>query len=262
MDLELKDKVALVTAASKGIGRAVAHRLAAEAATVALSSRAAGRIEAAIAEIGPTAGSLSPYPADLADPGATEALVPAVVAAHGRLDIAVLNTPGPRITAFLDTTSQDWADAYDLLVRPVVQLARDAARQMVDQGGGTIVFLTSTWVRQPVTGGVLSAAMRSALSATAKQMAVELGPHGVRVNQLMPGATATGRMESLLAAKAAAGSSSREEELAKIVKDIPLGRWAEPEEIADAVVFLASPRSAFVTGSALAVDGGFIRSTI
>jgi 3-oxoacyl-[acyl-carrier protein] reductase len=261
VDLELKDKVALVTAASKGIGRAVAHRLAAEAATVALSSRAAGRIEAAIAEIGPTAGSLSPYPADLADPGATEALVPAVVAAHGRLDIAVLNTPGPRITAFLDTTSQDWADAYDLLVRPVVQLARDAARQMVDQGGGSIVFLTSTWVRQPASGGVLSAAMRSALSATAKQMALELAPHGVRVNQLMPGATGTGRMESILSSKAAANGTSRDEELAKVVENIPLGRWAEPEEIADAVAFLVSPRSAFVTGSALAVDGGAIRST-
>lgn len=262
MDLELKDKVALVTAAGKGIGRAVAQRLAMEAATVALSSRDPGRVDAAIAEIGPVAGALSAHPADLADPAATEALVPSVVAAHGRLDIAVLNTPGPRIAAFLDTTAQDWADAYDLLVRPVVQVARDAARQMVAQGGGSIVFLTSTWVRQPAVGGVLSAAMRSALSATAKQMALELAPHGVRVNQLMPGATGTGRMESILEAKAIANGSSRDAELAAVVSGIPLGRWAEPEEIADAVAFLASPRSAFVTGSALAVDGGAIRSTI
>jgi 3-oxoacyl-[acyl-carrier protein] reductase len=92
-------------------------------------------------------------------------------------------------------------------------------------------------------------------------MALELAPHGVRVNQLMPGATGTGRMESILSSKAAANGTSRDEELAKVVENIPLGRWAEPEEIADAVAFLVSPRSAFVTGSALAVDGGAIRST-
>lgn len=259
MDLELKDKVALVTAAGKGIGRAVAHRLAAEAATVALSSRDPERVDAAIAELGPVAGALCAHPADLSAPTAVTELVPAVVAEHGRLDLVVLNTPGPRISAFLDTTDDDWATAYDLLVRPVVRLARDAARHMVDQGGGSIVFLTSTWVRQPAPGGVLSAAMRSALSATAKEMAAELAPHGVRVNQVMPGATGTGRMESILETKATAHGTSRDAELAKVVADIPLGRWARAEEIADAVAFLASGRASFVTGSALAVDGGAVR---
>ncbi|MGD9530436.1 SDR family oxidoreductase [Pseudonocardia sp.] len=260
MDLDLKDKVALVTAAGRGIGRAVAHRLAAEAAVVALSSRSAAGVDATIAELTPSAGTLCGHPADLADPDATAGLVPEVVAEHGRLDIAVLNTPGPRIGAFLDTTDEDWAHAYDLLVRPVVRLARDAARQMVAQGGGSIVLLTSTWVRQPAPGGVLSAAMRSALSATAKAMATELAPHGVRVTQVMPGATGTGRMEAILESKAAAHGTSRDAELAGVVADIPLGRWGAPEEIADVVAFLASERASFMTGSAVAVDGGAIRA--
>jgi NAD(P)-dependent dehydrogenase (short-subunit alcohol dehydrogenase family) len=260
MDLDLKDKVALVTAAGKGIGRAVAHRLATEAAIVALSSRRADGVNAAIAEIGPVAGALCGHPADLTDPEATARLVPSVVAEHGRLDIAVINTPGPRIIPFLDTTDEDWSGAYDLLVRPAVRLARDAARQMIGQGGGSIVFITSTWVRQPAPGGVLSAALRSALSTAAKAMAGELAPHRVRVAQVMPGATGTGRMEAILEAKAAAHGTTRDAELAEVVANIPLGRWAAPEEIADVVAFLASDRASFMTGSAVAVDGGAVRT--
>jgi len=117
-------------------------------------------------------------------------------------------------------------------------------------------------VRQPSPGGVLSASLRSAVSGLAKQMALELAPLGVRVNQVQPGATATERMQAIIAAKASANGTSAEEEQAKVVHEIPLGRWAEPEEIADAVAFLSSPRSSFVLGSALAVDGGAVRAVL
>jgi len=254
MNLELNGKVALVTAASKGIGRAVVKELATEGARVAMSSSSGLRLS--------VAHKISLHPADLADPQATANLFKNVIAEYGRLDILVMNTPGPRILPFVETTAEDWANAYNILVRPAVELALMASRQMVEQGGGSIVFLTSTWVKQPSSGGVLSSTMRSAISAMCKQMAIELAGHNIRVNQVMPGATGTDRMKTIMATKAAANRSSEEEEVARAVREIPLGRWAQPEEIASAVAFLASARSAFTTGASLQLDGGAIRSTL
>jgi len=251
MDLGLQGKTALVTAASRGIGHAIATLLAAEGATVAAAAR---KPEA-------TPG-VTPWPVDLSDAAAVDRLVPEVVSAHGRLDVLVVNTPGPRILPFLQTERADWDLAYDQLVRPAVQLASAASRVMVEQGGGSILFITSTWVKQPQPGGVLSASMRSLISALSKQMAVELAPHGVRVNQLMPGATGTDRMRRINRAKAEANGTTEDEEQAKVVSAIPLGRWAESEEIARAAAYLVSPAAAFTTGQALAVDGGAIRSTL
>ncbi|MFW0784877.1 SDR family oxidoreductase [Gordonia sp. CPCC 206044] len=255
MYLGLEKGVALVTAASRGIGRATAERLALEGMTVVAAARTVGTD---VEDLGD--GRIVPFEADLSDTEATAALVASVVEMHGSLDVAILNTPGPVIKPALDLTWTEWQAAHDLLLRPVIQLGTAAGRQMRRQGSGSIVLLSSTWVRQPAAGGVLSTSYRSAASAFVKSLAGELAASGVRVNQLLTGATGTDRMQGIVEMKSRNNGTTVEQEIEKVVTDIPMGRWAEASEIADAVAFLASERASFVTGSALVADGGAVRA--
>ncbi|MGD9764167.1 MAG: SDR family oxidoreductase [Candidatus Binatia bacterium] len=261
MDLGLDGKVVLVTAASRGIGLACARAFLDEGAAVAINARDEAGLAAAAKQLGER-GRVTYHPADLSSEADTARLLAAVEHAHDRLDVLVSNTGGPTLAPVLDTTLDDWATAYQLLLRPAVQLAQGAAQRMTAHGSGSIVFLTSTWVKQPKAGGVLSAAMRSGVAALSKQLALELAPQGVRVNQVLPGAVATDRMRAVAMAAARRNGTSEETELQKMVADIPLARWGTPEEIAAAAVFLASPRSGFTTGASLQVDGGLVRFTL
>ncbi|PVX59524.1 SDR family oxidoreductase [Rhodococcus globerulus] len=255
MDLGLTGKTALVTAASRGIGRAVAERLAAEGMTVVATSRSGDGTVETVAD-----GRIVAQSVDLGDPDRTGALIDDVVAQFGALDTLVMNTPGPPIKPVLATTWEDWETAHDTLLRPVVQLVTRAADVMAAGNGGTIILLTSTWVKQPKEGGALSAAYRAAAGAMLKTLSNELAAKGVRMLQVMPGATGTDRMTKIVEAKASANGSTVADEISKVVAEIPLGRWAEADEIADVVAFAASARSSFMTGSAITVDGGAVRT--
>lgn len=255
MDLALNGKVALVTAASRGIGRAAAERLASEGATVVAAARSQDR---ETEEVG--RGRIVPVVADLGEAGAGGALVAQVREEHGRLDVLVANTPGPKLSPALELTWADWTGAHDTMLRPVVELMTAAGRVMVAQGSGAMVLVSSSWVRQPAPAGVLSAAYRSAQSSFVKSLAGEIAPRGVRVNQVLVGATGTERMENILRSKAEANGTDRDTELDRVVADIPLGRWGEAHEIGDLIAFVSSDLPGFSTGSSFVIDGGAIRS--
>lgn len=264
MDLDLTGRIALVTAASVGIGYAIAQRLVIEGATAVVNARKGDRLDRAVDSLcalrpGPDAAAFA-YPADLTEREQPRQIVRDVVKEHGRLDILVSNTAGPPLTPLLGAGDDAWDRAYAMLLRPAVQLSNEAAKHMAASGSGSIVFMTSSWVKQPAPGSGLSSAMRAAIAATAKVLANELVDSGVRVNQVMPGATATDRMQALAAMRAERNGTTLEHEIAEATKAVPLGRWGDPAEIADAVVFLASPRSAFTTGQTLVVDGGSVKS--
>lgn len=262
MELGLKGKVALVTAASRGLGYAVASALAREQAAVAISARNPANLARAAEKIRSAGGNVFDCPADLVDRTAVEQMLDHVLEHYGRVDILVCNTGGPPATTFAETTVRDWEAALEMLFFPVVQLVQRVLPGMRERRDGRIIFMTSTWVKQPRERSVLSTAVRNAISGLSKQLATELAPDNVLINQVMPGPTWTDRSKEITRHLAEARGVAAQEIKAQIVREVPLGRYGLPEEIADAIVFLVSERAGFITGASLQVDGGQIRATL
>ncbi len=257
MDLRLAGKAALVSGASAGIGFAVARGLAAEGAEVALVSRDAARLDAAAARIrGETGVRVVTIPGDVSRAEEPERIVAAAANALGGLDVLVTNAGGPTSGNFADVGAADFASAIELTLRSVERLVRAAIPRFEARGGGRIVNLTSITAKEPHDGLVLSNTLRPAVHGLAKSLARELGPRGISVNSVCPGFTATERLEELAAAAAKRRSSTPEAVREGWRANIPLGRLADPREIADVVVFLCSARASFVNGASVAVDGG------
>jgi 3-oxoacyl-[acyl-carrier protein] reductase len=249
MDLGIEGRVALVTGASKGIGRAIAAELAAEGARVAVSSRSHERIEATAAEIGATA-----FVHDTADLDAVPGLVDSVERELGPVEILVANSGGPPMGPDpLGFTREQWEAAYRELVLGTMALVERVMPGMRERGFGRIVSVASTSVREPIPVLMLSNSHRSALLAAFKTIARNVAGDGVTVNTVLPGRIATDR-----ALAPFGGSREAAEEAARQV--VPAGRLGTVEEMAAAAAFLCSARASYVTGAALAVDGGMLQS--
>lgn len=259
MDLQLRDRVALVTAASKGLGRATAVQLAREGARVVICARGEEALRAAGDEIAALGGEALALPADVSTPGAAAALVKATVARFGRLDMLIGNAGGPPPGGFLALDEAAWEQAVQLTLMSFVRLCYAAIPALQAAGQGSILAFTSASVKQPLPDLVLSNSLRMAVTGLVKSLADELGPSGVRVNAICPGWTRTDRVEQLLQDRARRSGASPEAEAAQIARAIPLGRMGTPEEFARAAVFLVSPAASYISGVSLLVDGGMYR---
>ena len=256
MDLGLSGKVALVTSASSGLGKAAAMEFAREGAKVTICGRS-DRVQSAADDIRKaTGGEVLPVRADVSKQNDVQKLVESTVDRFGRVDILIINAGGPPTGAFLDLKVEDWRAAIELTLMSSVYLCYEIVPPMLQQGSGSIVASQSYSVKQPIENLVLSNSIRLAVIGMMKTLANELGPKGIRVNSINPGWTKTERVVELMQDRARRNRTTVEDEVGRITQEVPLGRMATPQEYGKAVVWLASPAASYIHGHALMVDGG------
>ncbi|GAA3979274.1 SDR family oxidoreductase [Hymenobacter antarcticus] len=263
MNLGLNGKIALVAAASKGLGRAVAEELAAEGASLVLCARGNDELQATCAAIEKAHGvPVLGIAANVAEPADVARVVQAAFARFGRVDILVTNAGGPPAGTFDALSPEVWQAATQLLLTSVVELTRAVLPGMKERGWGRILNITSISVKQPVANLMLSNSLRAAVTGMARTLATEVAPFGITVNNILPGYTRTERVVSLAEAAAAREGISAADATARWEAEIPMRRLGEPREFAALAAFLCSERASYITGTSVPVDGGWIRSLL
>ncbi len=263
MDLGLKNKVALVAAASRGLGRAVAEELAAEGASLIICARDARALTETSNVIERNSGTqVLAVPADVAVISDVTRVVAAGIERFGRIDILVTNAGGPPAGRFEQLTHEQWEMATRLTLYSAIELARHVLPGMKERGWGRILNITSIAVKQPVENLILSNSLRAGVTGFARTLANEVAAEGITVNNILPGYTRTERIEDLAAMMAKKEGISAAEFQARCAEEIPMKRLGEPREFAALAAFLVSERASYITGTSIQVDGGWIRSLL
>ncbi len=263
MNLRIAGKTALVTASSRGLGRAVAEELAAEGANLVLCARHAEPLEATATEIRNASGvKVITVTADVSDPAAVERVWNRSLDEFGGADILVTNAGGPPAGPFESHSPSAWSDAIKVNFESVVNMTRLVLPGMKERRWGRIINITSIAVKQPVDNLILSNSVRAAVTGFARTLANEVAKFNVTVNNVMPGYTLTDRISELATANAAHKGGTKESMLSAWESQIPMGRLGTPREFAAMVAFLASDRASYTTGASIPVDGGWIRSLL
>ena len=253
MDLGIKDKVALVLASSKGLGKAVALALATEGAKVIICGTDAVALAATEQEINAVANNKAlAIVCDITDEAQRKNLVEKSVQHFGAIEILVTNTGGPAAGPFEQFNLDDWKHLYNLLFLSAVDIIQQVLPGMKQKGWGRILTITSVAVKQPADNLISSNAVRTSLLGLVKSLSNEVAAHGITVNNILPGYTTTNRLEGLI---------DKNPKVNEVKETIPMKRFGTPEEFAAAAAFLVSERASYITGQSLAVDGGWIKGS-
>jgi 3-oxoacyl-[acyl-carrier protein] reductase len=263
MDLGLKEKVALVAAGSRGLGRAVAEELAAEGASLVLCAREQQTLTETAAAIAESKNAhVLAVPGDVTVTADIERVVESGIDRFGRIDILVTNAGGPPAGRFDQLTREQWDRAIGLTLMSAVELTRQVLPGMRQRRWGRILNITSIAVKQPVENLLLSNSLRAGLTGFARTLANEVAAEGITVNNILPGYTRTERLEELAQMMADKQGISAAEFRGRWEKEIPMGRLGEPREFAALAAFLVSERASYITGTSIQVDGGWIKSLL
>ena len=263
MDLGLEGKVAIVAASSKGIGKAIALAFALEGTKLAICARGEEALRATADEIiGKTGVEVLAIKADVTVEEDVQRLVRSAAEKFGRIDILVSNSGGPPTGVFEDIPQETWEKAVDLNLMSTIYLCRAVIPYMKKQKWGRIINMTSVSVKQPINGLILSNAVRAGVVGLSKSLSNEMAKDNILINVVGPGYTLTERLRELANSRAIEEGISEEEVYKAWEERIPLGRLAQSEEIANLVVFLASEKASYITGTTIQVDGGLVKSLL